>query len=303
MLDIKPFFKPTNKSSAHPRNIFKSLIKGELTRLLRACSDKETFENVSNKLLKALAERGYPNQLLQDTLQQVPFERRTKILEGKEKEEIKYDTFFKIDYTPDLNTKKLRQIIQPHKDEGSNIPHPCVSLKKKDNLAKKLVCAKLKGFKPPPSSTTPITIEATKPKKKNQPSHAKTTDANVATPFQTSVESPQPTTIKHSQPKNIYQNIIYLIKCTKCLKRNQYVGQTSRPLKIRMKEHRAASKIKTNFPLYKHFIQNKNHDFERDAKVTILQATTRSRLLERELHWIKSMDTTYPKGLNCNMNY
>ena len=167
MLDIKPFFKPTNKSSAHPRNIFKSLIKGELTRLLRACSDKETFENVSNKLLKALAERGYPNQLLQDTLQQVPFERRTKILEGKEKEEIKYDTFFKIDYTPDLNTKKLRQIIQPHKDEGSNIPHPCVSLKKKDNLAKKkLVCAKLKGFKPPPSSTTPITIEATKPKKK-----------------------------------------------------------------------------------------------------------------------------------------
>ena len=137
VLDIKPFFKPTNKSSAHPRNIFKSLIEGELTRLLRACSDKETFENVTNKLLKALAERGYPNQLLQDTLQQVPFERRTKILEGKEKEEIKYDTFFKIDYTPDLNSKKLRQIIQPHKDEGSNIPHPCVSLKKKDNLAKK----------------------------------------------------------------------------------------------------------------------------------------------------------------------
>ena len=71
ILDIKPFFKPTNKfqyleySSAHPRGIFTSLAKGEFTRLLRACSDEETYNKVSDKLLKALKERRYPNHLLQ----------------------------------------------------------------------------------------------------------------------------------------------------------------------------------------------------------------------------------------------
>ena len=103
ILDIKPFFKPTNKfqylefSSAHPRNTFASLTKGELTRLLRACSNEETYKQVSSKLTKALEERGYPKQMLQRTLQQVPFQNRTQLLQGKEEKEIQttYDTFFK----------------------------------------------------------------------------------------------------------------------------------------------------------------------------------------------------------------
>ena len=69
LLDIKPFFKPTNKfqylqyNSAHPKNVFRSLVKGELTRLLRACTDEATYRTVTDKLLKALAERDYPNHL------------------------------------------------------------------------------------------------------------------------------------------------------------------------------------------------------------------------------------------------
>ena len=79
ILDLKPFFKPTNKfqyleyNSAHPRNIFSSLVKGELTRLLRACSDQEAYKLVTNKIFTAFKDRGYPNHLLQSTLQQVPF--------------------------------------------------------------------------------------------------------------------------------------------------------------------------------------------------------------------------------------
>ena len=74
ILDIAPFFKSTNKfqyleySSAHPIGTFASLTKGELTRLLRACSDRETYKKVSDKLLLALTERGYPKHLLRKTL-------------------------------------------------------------------------------------------------------------------------------------------------------------------------------------------------------------------------------------------
>ena len=96
-LDLKPFFKPTNKlqyleySSSHPRGTFASLVKGELTRLLRACSSQETY---SDKLFQALIERGYPNYLLQKTLQQVPFHNRDKLGTKKETKQT-YDTFFK----------------------------------------------------------------------------------------------------------------------------------------------------------------------------------------------------------------
>ena len=94
------------------------------------------------------------------------------------------------------------------------------------------------------------------------------------------------------------RNIIYLLECSKCTKRNQYVGQTQRSLSQRLGGHRAASRIKTNLPLYKHFITQHNHCFERDIKLTILEKTQRDMLTDRESHWIKTLDTVYPKGLN-----
>ncbi len=57
-------------------------------------------------------------------------------------------------------------------------------------------------------------------------------------------------------PKNINchsQNIIYLIECTKCNKKKQYVGQTQRTMTRRLAGHRTARRFKTNLPLYKHF--------------------------------------------------
>ena len=94
------------------------------------------------------------------------------------------------------------------------------------------------------------------------------------------------------------RNLVYLIECTKCTKGNQYVGHTQEPLRTKLTEHIALSKTKTNLPLYKHFLQKADHNFERDTKVTILQVTTRNRLLEIENNWIRLMDTIYPKGLN-----
>ena len=69
-LDIRPFFKSTNKfqylefSSAHPRNMFRGLIKGELTRLLRACSDEAEFNKIKIKTFKLFRDRGYPSKLI-----------------------------------------------------------------------------------------------------------------------------------------------------------------------------------------------------------------------------------------------
>ena len=173
ILDLKPFFKVMNKfqyleyNSSHPKGTFASLIKGELTRLLRACSDEETYQSVSDKILKTLKERGHPNHLLQKTLQQVPFQNRYNLLNPVKEAKQTYDTFFKVSYTPTLDTKALRKILKPNEQEMGNVPNPCLCLSKTDNLAKKLVRAKLKQYPNPPRSTSPISIKATKPNTSN----------------------------------------------------------------------------------------------------------------------------------------
>ena len=268
VLDIKPFFKDTNKfqyleySSAHPRNTFASLVKGELTRLLRACSNEETYRQVADKILEAFKDRGYPKDVLQRTLQLVPFQNRSNLLKGEKEDGQKYDTFLKVNYTPDLDTKSLRTTLKLAADEEGVIPNPCLSLTKTDNLAKKLVRAKLRQYPNPPTS---ITIRATKQQKEGNSMPCETPGCKC---------------------------------CTAISKKCRVIGQTSESLKTRLAQHITNSTVKTNFPLYKHFLQKADHHFENDTRVTILQTTTRNRLLEAENTWIQSMDTTSPNGLN-----
>ena len=307
ILDLKPYLKKTNKfqyleyNSSHPRGTFASLVKGELTRLLRACSNEETYSIVSDKILKTLRARGYPNHLLQKTLQQVPFQNREHLLKtGKEVRQT-YDTFFKVSYTPKLDTKSLRRILKPTDQEEGKVPNPCLSLSKTDNIAKALVRAKLKQYPNPPKSTNPITIKVTKPETNNS-IPCKSTGCKCCT----TISQKCRVTSTHNNktyPTQTYtccatKNTVYLLECTKCTKGNQFIGHTSKPLRNRLTEHKTGIKTNTNSPLYKHFLQKADHNFERDISITILKATTKDNLLKSRNNWIKNMDTIYPKGLN-----
>jgi hypothetical protein len=57
--------------------------------------------------------------MLQKTLQQVPFSNRRQLLEKEKQKEdaTKPDTFLKVNYTPNLNTKAIRQILRPTNEE------------------------------------------------------------------------------------------------------------------------------------------------------------------------------------------
>ena len=49
-------------------------------RVLRACTDKNTFRNVKNKLLHHFAARGYPGSLVRKAFSEWPFEGRSVLL-------------------------------------------------------------------------------------------------------------------------------------------------------------------------------------------------------------------------------
>ncbi|KAG7520675.1 hypothetical protein JOB18_034130 [Solea senegalensis] len=71
-LDVKVFFKETDthallhKTSFHPKHTFAGLIKSQLLRFHRICTQKEDFQKATKVLFTALASRGYSRSFLRN---------------------------------------------------------------------------------------------------------------------------------------------------------------------------------------------------------------------------------------------
>lgn len=93
-------------------------------------------------------------------------------------------------------------------------------------------------------------------------------------------------------------NLVYGVFCGKCDKM-VYVGETSRSLKERLKEHEADVRLGRCKPMSDHF-NNQGHS-SKDIGVTVLETindASRYYRLIREIEWIKTFQTEYPEGLN-----
>lgn len=100
------------------------------------------------------------------------------------------------------------------------------------------------------------------------------------------------------------KNVIYLLTCKKCSL--QYIGETSQSLKQRFGQHRRMIQNSSNDTLvYKHFNAS-GHTLD-DVAVLILEVlptADKKQLHEKELKWIKLLNTGYPFGFNDKiLNY
>ena len=305
-LDIKPYFKKTNKfqylhySSAHPRNTFSSLIKGEMTRLLRACSDESTYEATKTKLYHIFKDRGYPHKLIRNTQALVPYANRQTTLQDKQRTSKQSGTFLIMEYNPQIKPSHIKNIIKPTPEEENTIPMPTLGFKKSSNLANILTRTKPKGVGKPPISETPVILTLEKDSENHsaqcgQP-HCK------CCPIMSRKTTITSTWNKRRYPTQPHtncssHNVIYLIECSKCSQQNQYVSSTTKPIRTRLSEHEAAFKIKPQLIFYKHFAPE-DHDFTKHTKISILEKTTTEKLPKREIYWIHVLQTSYPRGLN-----
>ena len=86
VLDMRTHFKPTETfqytflTTCHPPGAKKGFVKGEALRLLRTNSSIKTFEENIATFKKHLLERGYPQNLINNTLSEVKFQERTQAL-------------------------------------------------------------------------------------------------------------------------------------------------------------------------------------------------------------------------------
>jgi len=93
-------------------------------------------------------------------------------------------------------------------------------------------------------------------------------------------------------------NVIYGINCIQC-DTKVYVGETSRSLKERLKEHEADKRHHRSKPVAEHF-NSRDHSVE-DMGVCILQNirdNSDDYRMIKELDWIRLLKTEVPSGLN-----
>ena len=97
-------------------------------------------------------------------------------------------------------------------------------------------------------------------------------------------------------------NVIYLLTCKTCKK--QYIGETKRPFKVRLKEHLADIRLKRDKPVSNHI--NSHNSSEHVVFPQILEVINRDPdrpettvyRKKGEIFWIYRMKTLIPIGLN-----
>jgi hypothetical protein len=92
------------------------------------------------------------------------------------------------------------------------------------------------------------------------------------------------------------ENVVYMFECKKC--RMQYVGETGGPLHRRLNGHRSDIKRNTGTTVSAHFNQP-GHTVE-DLTVMVIEKIHGDKNVRksRERHWVHTLGTLAPAGMN-----
>lgn len=232
-LDTKVFFKPTDthellhKSSFHPKHTFEGILKSQLIRFFKICSDTEQFNEACSIVFHALrTKRGYSRRFLRAV--------KNRTVEMMEK--------CRSDYAP----------------MGAAVPcgkrrcECCLYMKSASDFSSKYTLTEF-------TITGLLTCQST--------------------------------------------NIVYLIECKRC--EEQYIGETSKSLKIRLGNHLSNIRCFKDTSVAEHFNQF-DHDGNLDVTVTpILQipdqgSKTKDTLTRKkyETFFIQKLRSMAPDGMN-----
>lgn len=277
----KVFFKPTDthtllhKHSFHPKHTFRGLIKSQLIRFHRICTDHKDFKDATAILFSALRSRGYARRFLRkiksDTLHQLQHNITTVLPNSKQV--IPLITTFS-NSSVQLNNK-IKQQFQTMASKHSPLQHYRVisSYRKNPNLRDILVRSKFHSG--PPIAPSPLA--------KYYRQHR-------------FIENGEGGWVIHQQLTLQTDNIIYRITCTRC--KLTYIGETKNTLHARLQQHiyNITSNNKTTH-LVQHFQEHGLTHFKISGLESSPTWNTKMRR-RREQHFIALFNTRHPAGLN-----
>jgi hypothetical protein len=292
--------KPTDKvqyllpSSSHPGHIFKNIPFSLALRLVRIVSDKDKLKQRLIELKDMLLSRNYNKNIVNAAINRALQLDRTETLKKVAKKPNER-VVLAVTYNPKLPS--ISSIVKKHwttmtRDTKmlQTFPKPpMVAYKQPQNLKKMLCCAKL------PAEKTRTTRQLIGVKPCNTP-------CSICPYIHLSKEINSSVTKQKFLMTGQYncstRGLIYLTTCSHCKK--QYVGQTGRTLRERIKEHLLNIYHKREVTGLHYSLPGHSHG---DLKVQVIEKVTPntpSYRLEREELWIKRLATKFPHGLNKN---
>lgn len=276
-LDTKVYFKDTDthsllhKNSFHPKHTFRGLVKSQLLRFHRICSQSTEFEKATQTLYGSLRKRGYARSFLRKI--------RKSFLETKEKN-LKTPIPLITTYSSlsiHINNRIKRNFEDTQRNNSVMQEFRIISAYRKNkNLQDILVKSKLK---PKPGQPH-----------KNKPQFFK-----------------EKKSVKNRGTKQVFpilqkinldtRNCVYIITCNKC--GSQYIGETGNSIRIRLAQHRYNIKNQKEMhtKLVPHFLEHGLQSLEVSGLEHNINWTAAQRQ-QTERYWIRQLDTRYPTGLN-----
>lgn len=240
-------------SSAHHPKIKRLLIRNEAIRLKKICSTSSNFEKCLQHLHEELSKRGYRRKQIQRQFRDVRRMKRDELLSKKTKRN-ENDLFTVLDYHPALmgiQTDVNRAISSLELNRDIEIRRPRIGYRTAYNLQRILNSAK---------------TEKGTSGKCNDKRCKCCANMNVSNSLNSSITGMQ-YSIKGTHTCKS-SNLIYLCECMEC--QQQYIGETSGQMNIRMNNRRSDIKSKHigRDGAANHMIENSNHSMS----VTILRS-------------------------------
>ena len=283
-------------SSCHPSHIFSNIPYSLALRLVRICSTKEALNKRFDELKMMLLSRQYNKNIVNAAVDKEKTLYRNEILKKVIKPESKRVILI-LRYHPKLTS--ISGIVKKHWTTLTKDPlmkqmfpdPPMLAFSQPPNLRSMLVRAKHPSNSSSKPNRTNLGMQRC-----NKP--CKICSYIKETKNFTSNQKDEEFTMNGDFNCNT-TGVIYLISCNKCAK--QYVGQTSRKLQIRVKEHINDIKNNKDTACGSHF-NSRGHSLD-NLRVQVIEKVMPNNphtLLEREKLWIQTLSTRHPNGLNAH---
>ena len=317
-LDTEIHYKTTNNftyihgRSHHPPHVYKAVARGETLRILRNCSNIDTFLLHKNNLIKKLKDRCFPRSALR-LARRISFSGRPQALKGEpdlsDTSKVKPNLFFVCKFlkTSPSTTNALHRhwlAIESCPYLSRRLPAPPM-VSHTNFRSLKGILRNNKFNLPhltPPDLHAPSPFPVSPFKRYDVSGKGCSSNRCVVCPnrlFHAVVRS-RTNTIVPIDPSLTCKskNVVYVLQCKHCAK--QYVGQTAYDMRHRLSGHRYAFG-KIHKSLYYHFI--KIHKTAFDVHVILLESVPdKQNRLAAENEWIETLDTLLPRGLNTRSN-
>lgn len=275
-LDVKVFFKETDthallfRKSFHPRHTFKGIIKSQLLRFYRICTQRHNFWEAVRILFGALRKRGYTRSFLKQCLHTF-----------REKKQIQRNSVIPLVTKFSSMSLKLNHTLKDNfqmlvGNTGILDGHQVISAYRKNrNLKDILVRAKLDPLQPP---------------------KVKDLDEFTVVKFVRNRRNKKMFVI-NQEFTPLSSNCVYMIYCKRC--RKQYIGETRNSIRTRMWQHRFNIQRRRHMdtPLVRHFVLH-GLQMLRVAGIQGNSTWTRTQRRSVERQWIYRLQTLEPFGLN-----